>query len=145
MPYGDWKRPQTTSAKDNQLSNRHKLYDSCTLRVELTNNGLFSDKEILNRHLSSVFEGLELFDIYYSSRNDFMVDATIVAYAVFESPQESQQVFQRWLEKSGKSDWGLVIDIAPRIPVHYYANFTRQVELNPQIAEMLVKRPIIID
>lgn len=146
MSYGDWKnlRESTNSSENSQPV--HKFYDSSTLRIELINDDpTVADKLTLKTFLSRLFEVQELYDLYYSSRNDFQNDETIVAYAVLMSPQEAQQLFQRWTERRNTEGWKSIIDIAPRIPLHYYAGFTDRVELNPKIAAMVNNDTIVIE
>lgn len=146
ISYGDWESPRITSSEET-LSGKHKFYESATLRMEIENISsvvIASSKKCLVSYLENLFQGMKVYDIYYSSRNDFANDTSIVAYIVFQSPRDSQKVFKSWNAGSRK-DWGLIIDIAPRIPVRYYKDFNIETELDPEIAKLLSNSPIIID
>lgn len=146
ISYGDWESPKISSS-EKQLSSKHKFYESATLRMEIENTSsevTVSSKKNLVAYLENIFQGIKIYDIYYSSRNNFATDAIIVAYTVFQSPRDSQRIFKSWNAGSRK-DWGLIIDIAPRIPIRYYKDFNLETELDPEIAKLLSNSPIIID
>lgn len=146
ISYGDWESPKISSSEE-QLSSKHKFYESATLRMEIENTSsdvIVSNKKNLVGYLENIFQGMKMYDIYYSSRNNFANDTIIVAYTVFQSPRDSQRIFKSWRAGSRK-DWGLIIDIAPRIPVRYYKDFNIETELDPEIANLLSNSPIIID
>ncbi|CCH58349.1 hypothetical protein TBLA_0A05560 [Henningerozyma blattae CBS 6284] len=132
MPYGDWRNLNRVSKpnikpewKDVALNN-----DVNTLRIEVENLphselghlGLdlqISKKDQLQSYLENSL-GLQFEELYYSSRNNFQNDDTIVAYAVFQKTADSKKVFQLWESNSIQSP--LIVNISPLIPVSFYHN-----------------------
>lgn len=148
IPYGDWKTLDPAALAAENRTDRHRFYDSSTLRIELRNDLLdanLSDKSVLSHILTDLFKVDRLYDLFYSSRNDYEHDKTIVAYAVFETTTESKQVYETWKASSKSPNWDVVLDISPRIPVSYYKNYDKKVELDPHIAELVNNSTIVID
>lgn len=148
IPYGDWTSVNPYSLVPEQKIDRHTFYDSSTLRLELRNDVLdtdLSDKEALCEILVNLFKVHRIYDLYYSSRNDFKHDKAIVAYAVFETTEESRHIYQVWKSTSRMTGWELIIDVSPRIPVTYYKDYDQKVELNPTIAKLVNDSTIVID
>lgn len=148
IPYGDWKTLNLSQTTQKSSPEPHKFYDSSTLRIEVRNvesSGDLADKHILMEFLRQIFEVESLHDLYYSSRNDFANSESIVSYVVFETPRESQLIFKRWTANPDLSSWGPILDVSPWIPIKYYKNFTKQVDLAPEIAALVNNNTVIID
>ena len=62
-----------------------------------------------------------------------------------QRPRESQLVFKRWTANRDLSSWGPILDVSPWIPIKYYKNFTKQVDLAPEIAALVNNNTVIID
>ncbi|QLL31249.1 hypothetical protein HG536_0B01100 [Torulaspora globosa] len=149
IPYGDWRTLNPAALAAEHRTDKHRFYDSSTLRIELRNDLLdakLSEKSVLCRILSDLFQVKRLYDLFYSSRNDYEHDKSIVAYAVFETTTDSKQVYETWKASPRSPHWGeLVLDISPRIPVSYYKNYEKEVELDQHIADLVANSTIVID
>ncbi|QLQ78762.1 hypothetical protein HG537_0B01110 [Torulaspora globosa] len=148
IPYGDWKTLNPTSLPTEHKTDKHRFYDSCTLRIELKNdllNAKLSDKTVLNPILCDLFQVNRLYDLFYSSRNDYDHDTAIVAYAVFETTTDSKQVYETWKSSYKSPQWEHILDVSPRIPVSYYKNYNKKVELSPHIAGLVDNSTVVID
>ncbi|SCU95412.1 LAMI_0F02366g1_1 [Lachancea mirantina] len=137
-PYGDWQHLDL----DDDKKKKHRFYESSTLRVLLSNRKLLQEKPALADFLATAF-GAELFDLYYSSRNDFGRDSSIVAYVVMKTPESAYQIWEHWksgvLAKSSKTLMAsLIEDVSPRVPIETFS-FPHRQELNDQIAAKIIE------
>lgn len=94
VPYGDWKNYDL-----NPSSPTHPLKESCTIRLEVTNIKLLRSKDALRDLLGECFQ-VELFDLYYSSRNDYENDHSLVAYATLMNIETTLRILREWKAKS---------------------------------------------
>lgn len=148
IPYGDWRTLNPAALAADHRTDRHRFYYSSTLRIELRNDLLdanLSDKSVLSQILTDLFKVDRLYDLFYSSRNDYEHDKTVVAYAVFETTTESKQVYDTWKAGPKSPQWDIVLDVSPRIPVSYYKNYDKKAELDPHIADLVNNSTIVID
>lgn len=148
IPYGDWVTLSPANLSPERSAGHHAFYDSSTLRLELSNtlsDTDLSDKTVLRPLLLDVLQVNYIYDVYYSSRNDYEHEKSIVVYVVFETPEESKQVYQVWRDRLEESREGLILDISPRVPISYYQNFNDKIDLNPEISCLLDESTIVID
>lgn len=148
IPYGDWKTLELNQTSQKPSASSQKLRDCSTLRVEIQNSNRDDDlanKGVLMALLQRLFQVKVLHDLRYSSRNTYTNGESIVAYAVFGTPTESKRVFERWTADPGLSCWGPILEVSPWIPVEYYKSFTKKVELDPEITELINNDTVVID
>lgn len=140
LPYGDWKRMDYSPENTN-----HKLTKSCTLRFELQNHKLLQSKQELGDLMSNALQ-VRLVDLYYSPRNDYSADSTIVAYAVLPHINDTLRVLTEWNVKKPCSDsspfFSYIEEISPKTQ-HTSFTFTNQEQLSPYIKERLDRSPVI--
>ncbi|SCV03148.1 LANO_0G02432g1_1 [Lachancea nothofagi CBS 11611] len=143
IPYGDWKNfdkyPKTFG---------HKFQDSCSLRFELSNNKVLQDKGRLEEMLSRTFE-VKIIELSFSSRNNYVHDHSIVAYATLATIDDTLRVLSQWESKanhkqSSKTLWSYLEDVSSKVPPSAF-KFDGCDTLSPRIREMLANEPIIID
>ena len=143
LPYGDWKHLNT---QDQENASQHPYYDCSTLRIVLDNFLQSNNKSNCLSHLrNQVFITLsanEIYDIYFSERNNYSEDDSIIIYTVFDTPITAQHVFRNW---SSGNLIPTVKDISPLIPLHYYSDFNLETELNDDIARLVSNEPILLD
>ena len=143
LPYGDWKH---LDRQDQEDVSHHSYYDCSTLRIVLDNFPQSNNKSSCFSHLRNyVFITLspnEIYDIYFSERNNYSKNDTIIIYTVFDTPITAQHIFRSW---SGGNLTPTVHDISPLIPLHYYSDFNLETELNDDIARLVSNEPILLD
>ncbi|EHN02481.1 Cwc23p [Saccharomyces cerevisiae x Saccharomyces kudriavzevii VIN7] len=143
MSYGDWKH---LDQKDQKNASHHPYYDCSTLRIVLENFPHSHAKSSCFAHLRNrIFTTLnpdEIHDIYFSERNNYSKDDSIIIYTVFDSPITAQHVFRSW---SSGNVIPTVQDISPLIPLHYYSDFNLKTELNDDIARLVSNEPILLE
>ncbi|CUS24337.1 LAQU0S15e02234g1_1 [Lachancea quebecensis] len=138
LPYGDWKHINRSPGNPN-----HKLTNSCTLRFEMQNHKLLQSKQELNDLLSNALQ-VQLIDLYYSPRNNYNADSTIVAYAVLANIHEVLRVLAEWDSRkpsSGSPFLSYVEDISPKIPRSSF-KFTNKEQMNPCVNERMACRSL---
>lgn len=148
VPYGDWKTLNLSETVQKSETKLHTLYDCSTLRIEIENGesvGNLADKQALINTLRQILGVPALHDLYYSSRNDYSRDESIVAYVVFPTPRESQYIYKRWKNDRSSASWGPILEISPWIPTSYYKNFTKKADLDPEIVSRVNDETIVID
>ncbi|CEP64359.1 U2-type spliceosomal complex subunit CWC23 LALA0_S11e02300g [Lachancea lanzarotensis] len=143
IPYGDWRH-----IEKNPSTLKHKLQDSCTLRLELSNNKLLQSKDQLRDLVSNQFQAA-IFDLYYSSRNDYENDSTIVSYVIFETIEDTLRILENWNTRHNslllQSALGKYLeDISPKVDPSIFT-FDREVELLPEIQQRLANDTIQLD
>ncbi|SCU95821.1 LAFA_0G02498g1_1 [Lachancea sp. 'fantastica'] len=143
IPYGDWRH-----IEKNPSMPRHKLQEICTLRLEITNTGLLRSKDHLRDLASSEFQAA-IFDLYYSSRNDYKNDSTIVSYVVFEKIEDVLRILNLWYAKQNPSEsrgvlWNYLEDISPKVNPSVFS-FDRQVDISPEIRQRVANEAIQLD
>ncbi|CAI4039154.1 hypothetical protein SMKI_07G1250 [Saccharomyces mikatae IFO 1815] len=143
MSYGDWKH------LDKQVQenvSHHPYYDCSTLRIVLDNFPQSNTKLGCLAHLEKrvfiMLSAKEIYDIYFSERNDYSKDASIIIYTVFNTPITAQHVYRSW---SSGNVIPTVHDISPLIPLHYYSDFNLETELNDDITKLVSNEPILLD
>ncbi|CCF55591.1 hypothetical protein KAFR_0A01530 [Kazachstania africana CBS 2517] len=116
MSYGDWQHLNLDTDPE-----EHSLYDSCTLRFEVWNEKLkLRNNQELKDYVLKKFNFVtdEIFDVYYSERNEYRShDSNVLAiYVVFKTPLQSRKEFDQCRNLLDDE----VIDVSPRTPLHYY-------------------------
>ncbi|SCU99244.1 LAME_0G02410g1_1 [Lachancea meyersii CBS 8951] len=143
VPYGDWR-----NFDKNPSSPKHKLQESSTLRLELSNNKILRNKDHLIDLLSEEFQAT-VFNLYYSSRNDYANDSFIVAYASFNNIQDTLRIVKTWnTNKSSNSTrgalWSHLEDISPKVDPSIFS-FKHKTDLHPAIQQRLANEAVQID
>ncbi|SCU96746.1 LADA_0H02520g1_1 [Lachancea dasiensis] len=143
IPYGDWQHFDK--------SPRHplgRLRDSCTLRLELSNSRKSQDKNLLMDSLSYAFQ-TKVTKVYYSSRNDYKNDNIIVAYATFDTIQDTLRILQEWNSclEPGHADSTRrsgIEGVSPKVSPSIFT-YRATTELRPEIQDALTNRTIVIE
>lgn len=119
------------------------FWESSTLRLEIeireaTGINVLQEPS-LKLHLEFLLDA-PIHSIYYSTRNR-PGDSTVVAYAVFLSPQDSRLIYKHYKDQPLPS---LLKSIQPRIPINYYKHH-EQAHLEPRIETLVTNSAVQID